>query len=214
MSNLFTYIITNDHGLAPNPFWGWCTLAVCSPNHQRSRVNVKGKDEEKDWIAGFTEKRFGYKLIYAMEVDELIQMNAYFNDPRFEKKKPKMNGGWQERCGDNFYSQKSDGSWLQHENPFHSDESLFKKDTRNPLVFVGRRFWYFGKNSKPIPKEFLPLVGGRSVRVNHPLGLAETFQDWVTKSFEQGISGQPRDSGSCTRIFSHHPDDDCGSCCK
>ena len=23
----------HDTGFAPNPFWGYCTLAVCTPNH-------------------------------------------------------------------------------------------------------------------------------------------------------------------------------------
>ena len=28
-----TYTMTSDTGFAPNPFYGYCTLAACTPNH-------------------------------------------------------------------------------------------------------------------------------------------------------------------------------------
>ena len=28
---LFTYVIVSDSGFAPNPYWGYCTLATCKP---------------------------------------------------------------------------------------------------------------------------------------------------------------------------------------
>ena len=82
MSNLYTYVMPHDAGLAPNPFWGFCTLAVCTPNHQGSRA------KRGDWIAGVSDKRRGYKLIHVMEVDERVHMNDYFHDERFAAKKP------------------------------------------------------------------------------------------------------------------------------
>jgi hypothetical protein len=69
MNKLYTYIVKIDSGLAPNPFGGWCTLAVCTPNHQGSAV------KPGDWIAGFSPKEAGYQFIYAMRVDERIHMN-------------------------------------------------------------------------------------------------------------------------------------------
>ncbi|MCC7484242.1 MAG: hypothetical protein IT529_04575 [Burkholderiales bacterium] len=72
---LYTYVMRHDAGLAPNPFWGWCTLAVCTPNHQGSRV------EPGDWIAGFQDKSRGYRLVYAMEVAERIHMMRHFLRP-------------------------------------------------------------------------------------------------------------------------------------
>ena len=35
---LYSYIVVHDAGLAPNPFYGWCTLAVCTPNHMGVKV--------------------------------------------------------------------------------------------------------------------------------------------------------------------------------
>lgn len=45
---LYSYIVKTDKGLAPNPFWGWCTLALCTPNHMGIKAN------QSDWIVGFT----------------------------------------------------------------------------------------------------------------------------------------------------------------
>ena len=36
------YIAVLDTGLAPNPFWGYCTLAVCTPNHMGIRLDQLG----------------------------------------------------------------------------------------------------------------------------------------------------------------------------
>jgi hypothetical protein len=33
------YRMTNDAGSAPNPFYGICTLAICTPNHQRAQLS-------------------------------------------------------------------------------------------------------------------------------------------------------------------------------
>ena len=184
MTVLCTYVLTKDTGLAPNPFWGWCTLAVCTPNRQRARL-AKG-----DWIAGFSSKSDGNRLIYAMQVVERIHMDDYFRDSRFANKKPNMFGNWKKRCGDNFYSLTTDGTWKQHKNSFHGPVYL-KKDTRNPYVFVAKRFWYFGREAVPIPDKFVPLVGTRGIRVNHPPSLIQAFLNWLQSKCEPGIKGLP-----------------------
>src|SRR5262245_46269259 len=109
MNKLYSYVMRQDTGLAPNPFWNICPLAVCTPNHQGSRVGVG------DWIAGVSDKGSGYKLIYTMEVAERIYMDDYFRDKRFAAKKPILKGTARQRCGDNFYSLDPHG-WTQHAN--------------------------------------------------------------------------------------------------
>ena len=188
MSNLYTYVMQHDSGLAPNPFWGACTLAVCTPNHQGSKV-VPG-----DWIAGFQNKAHGYKLIHAMEIEERLDMDAYFRDPRFEAKRPNLRGTWQQQCGDNFYSRSSSGEWVQHANQYHCSAGDLIKDTKHPWVFVARRFWYFGGAGPSVPNDLRSLAGGRGARVNHPPGSVEQFKAWVSGAFPEGISARPRDA--------------------
>lgn len=187
MSDLYTYVMRDDSGLAPNPFWGVCTLAVCTPNHQGSRA------KSGDWIAGVSDKARGYKLIYVMEVDERVHMNDYFHDERFAAKKVALGGIAQQRCGDNFYSQDRAGRWIQHPNRYHDGPGFCSKDTQRPWVFVGQRFWYFGRKAIDMPEEFLPMFGGRGARVSHPPELVAAFKDWVQGSQKKGMNALPRD---------------------
>jgi len=87
---LCTYIVREDTGLAPNPFWGVCTLAVCTPNHQGSRLNVG------DWIVGFLPKKRGYRFLYAMQISEILGLDDYYHDDRYVAKRPDLRGSWQE----------------------------------------------------------------------------------------------------------------------
>jgi Nucleotide modification associated domain 2 len=185
MPTLCTYVLTHDSGLAPNPFWGWCTLAVCTPNRQGARL------QPSDFIAGFSPLAAGNRLIYMMEVAERIHMNSYYHDKRFLAKRPNLQGSWQERCGDNFYSHEANGKWKQHRNRFHLGADYLAKDTRRPFVFVSQRFWYFGQLAPHVPRQFHCLVGARGIRVAHPPKLVQEFTTWVSSSYEPGVRGQP-----------------------
>lgn len=188
MTRLYSYVVREDTGLAPNPFWGWCTLAVCTPNHQGSRVRAN------DWIAGFLTKAREHRFLYAMEVAEILDLDDYYHDPRFEPKKPNLRGDWQQRCGDNFYCRSKDGEWIRHRNAFHLDEAVKQKDTRFAKAFVGTRFWYLGKSAAHLPWQFAPLAGGRGARVNHDADLVEKFRSWVQAEFAQGVADEPNDN--------------------
>lgn len=188
MSRLYTYIVQQDTGLAPNPYWGWCTLAVCTPNHQGSRVEVG------DWIAGFLSKARDHRFLYAVEVSEILDLDDYFRDPRFVEKKPDLRGNWQERCGDNFYSRREDGTWKQHRNRFHIGEDIKEQDTRHAKVFMGTQFWYLGRSAEIVPTRLKSLVGGRGARVNHDPALVTDFCKWVKKRFSAGVLDFPNDN--------------------
>lgn len=185
---LCSYVVREDTGLAPNPFWGVCTLAVCTPNHQGTRLTPG------NWIAGFLTKSRGHKFLYAMEVSEILDLDDYFTDERFAAKKPDLRGSWQQRCGDNFYSRNSDGTWIQHRNRFHLDERLKEQDTRHARVFIGERFWYRGRSAEPAPARLAPLAGGRGARVNHDPTLVAEFCNWVSTSFRMGVGDLRNDN--------------------
>lgn len=69
MPTLCTYVVTSDTGMAPNPYHGWCTLTVCTPNHQGARL------EKGDWIAGFLGVARGGRLVHLLEVEERIGLD-------------------------------------------------------------------------------------------------------------------------------------------
>ncbi len=104
MAKYLFYRMTYDTGFAPNPFWDFCTLATCTPNHKPANL-CKG-----DFIIGVESiglvnerKRSEYKthidqsIVYAMEVEESLDLNSYFRDPRFEVKKFKKANDWRKR---------------------------------------------------------------------------------------------------------------------
>ena len=104
---LFSYIITHDAGFAPNPFWGYCTLACCKPK-------IRKTAQKGDWIVGLNPKAKGNKIIYAMQVKEILLHKDYFLDSRFASKIPDHNtGNTRNKCGDNIYEYISNGKYRQ-----------------------------------------------------------------------------------------------------
>lgn len=133
-----TYVMTNDTGLAPNPFWDVCTLAICTPNHRGAKLDIG------DWIAGFLSRTRGGGLVYAMRVDEILNFDDYYRDERYRKKKPTKSGPWPKPVGDNMYYLDERHHWRQHPTNFHVD--MIEVDTENPYVFVASEYYYFGEN--------------------------------------------------------------------
>lgn len=77
-TKLCSYITISDSGFAPHPYGGFCTLAHCTP------VNLRARLQPGNWIVSTTGKARGYRLIYAMEITEVLTRTQYGNDPRFK----------------------------------------------------------------------------------------------------------------------------------
>ena len=186
---LCSYIVRRDTGLAPNPFWGYCTLAVCTPNHMGVRL------QQNDWIIGNGNIEKGNKLIYAMLVAEVLPFELYYSDPRFKAKKPVSNGTWQQRCGDNMYYKNKSGEWKQDtEATRHLCDTDKKKDLRYPKVFIAKHYYYFGNKSVEIPSEYKGLIRRQQgCNCKHDTEIVEGFIDWLQSSFKPGIHGMPGD---------------------
>ena len=186
---LCSYIVRKDTGLAPNPFWGSCTLAVCTPNHMGIRL------KEEDWVVGFLNKERGNRLLFAMKVKEILHFDAYYKDSQFKAKRPNVNGSWRERCGDNMYFLDAKGQWKRHPTIYHRTSEHLAQDTKKPYVFVGKYFYYFGQNAPKLPKEYHEIVVNRQgVKCNHEFELTQKFIGWLKQSFKPGIHGDPIDN--------------------
>jgi hypothetical protein len=185
---LCSYIVPHDKGLAPNPFWGFCTLALCTPNH----IGIKA--ESGDWFVGFSPIARQNKLIYAMEVSEVLNFDQYYHDQRFQKKRPNIKGNWRERCGDNIYFKNGDSVWEQHPTIYHHGEKKKQQDLQHPYVFIGENFYYFGENAIKLPIRFRELIIERQgVKCNHDRDVVVEFLTWLEDKFEAGIHGLPID---------------------
>ncbi|PQA86018.1 hypothetical protein [Hyphococcus luteus] len=198
MPILHSYIVAYDSGFAPNPFNGFCTLATCKPDIRQRAVLG-------DWIIGTGSNRKGVRrggfLVYAMRVREALTIAEYWNDPRFEKKKPNLHGSYRMACGDNIYYPLEGGGWGQL-NSYHSKEdgSPFQKhinrDTSVDRVLVSDDFVYFGAEGPNIPVHLkdadLVLSGRGRKRIEDEAALAE-FEGWLDELGVRGYQGRPFD---------------------
>lgn len=188
---LLVYVIARDNGLAPNITGStYCTLAVCKPVVRRhARVG-------QDWIVGMSTNKHGPdKLIYAMQVEDKIGYQVYFDNPRFAHKKPTA----QQPCGDNFFAVQNGELTIQ--SPYaahHGRQDAIKRDLNSPLALISRTYWYFGANAPHVSQNLQQtrLVQGnrRGHRVIQDPATINTFYTWLTENYRTGIHGPPRDS--------------------
>lgn len=187
MMKLCSYVVVGDSGFAPNPFWGLCTLAACTPNHQGLRI------EDGDWLLGNSSANTGHRLIYAMRVSEVLDFDNYYRDPRFEQKRASA-VDWQHRCGDNIYFRDEKGQWDQGTAFFHDNPKDIEKDTRYPKVFVSDHFFYFGENAPAFPEKYASLIqNSQGCRYADNAETALGFVKWLEQTYPPGLHGQPRD---------------------
>ena len=188
----FTYIVKWDSGLAPNPFYGFCTLAVCKPRIRKSA-------QIGDWIIGLgssNQNRLGLnyrgRLIYAMEVTEKITFDEYWKDKRFLKKRQYVNSA-KGRWGDNMYYMNSKGEWVQKTYEAHNTLEDKRRDTSVSAVLVSKNFFYFGKECIDLPK-FFKSISDKATQGHKYKGLEEKgtqLKSYLEGKYKKGRHGDP-----------------------
>ena len=157
---LYSYIITRDFGFAPNPFYGYCTLATCKP---RIRCSASIGDVIVGVGSGAHNSPLKNKLVYAMIVQEKMTYDEYWIDDRFRQKKPIMSGSLMQMYGDNIYHTDSNTGLFVQENSHHSyDEGEtnyknYNRDVPGQYVLISQEYWYWGGVGINIPSKFLCL---------------------------------------------------------
>ena len=198
MVQLFSYVMRYDTGFAPNPFWGYCTLATCKPEIRRSA-------KIGDWIVGTGSARLKricgvgcFKLIYAMRVDKKLTFEQYSKDPQFKNKIPRF--GIKEERGDNIYFVDENGRWYIRPS-YHYEEppEVWIGDLSGRYVLVSKHFFYFGRKAIELPKEFRIIAHAiddehglpkhRSEKI--PREVVEKFIKWLESEYEPGCIGEP-----------------------
>lgn len=185
--NLFSYIVTHDSGFAPNPFHGVCTLACCKPSIRRTA-------SVGDWIVGLTPKKDGYRLVYAMRVQDALTFEDYWRHPKFRKKRP---AGARDR-GDNIYQPLAGGGFQQlpsgHSHRDGSENAKTKdRDLGGENVLISDDFVYFGSEAIKLPRQLSDLIVGRGhrrFRRGDDDRLIEAFEAFI-KSLPRGVRGKP-----------------------
>ena len=190
--SLYTYVVRHDLGFAPNPYHGFCTLAICMTKVRKGAM-------EGDWVLGTGSARKGIRrgeyAVYAMRVTEILSFDQYWNDKRFRKKRPDIDGSDKEACGDNFYfrDQKS-GKWRQIP-AYHLNQ--MEKDTAVNRVLISNDFIYWGRSGPRVP-EFcgVDIVHKKSGHSNKRFSpkVVKAFVHWIQaiqNSGDTGLRGKP-----------------------
>lgn len=193
---LFSYVVARDYGFAPNPFGGTCTLATCKPEiRQRAAVG--------DWVAGIASKsdRTLPSLVYVMRVDETLTFDDYWNDERFQGKKPSRIGSVKQLFGDNIYHRGSSGAWQQSDSHHSLDSGTANprnvaNDTKSLGVLVSRHFTYWGSSAPDVPQQFLDFDGqsllvNRGYKVNFLPNFVAAFVTWFESLGVRGYRAPP-----------------------
>jgi hypothetical protein len=176
---LYSYVVMHDTGFAPNPFFGYCTLACCKPEIRRSA-------QKGDWIVGLTPKAQGNRIVYYMRVDDVMESFAdYWADRRFRVKKPTDADGVRSRHGDNIYEPLATGGYRQlrsmHSNGDAENEEAKAHDLGGGRVLISENFAYFGSKALPLPTELQSLVVARGHRRRFPEGVKLEFIRFAEK---------------------------------
>lgn len=194
---LYSYVVIQDYGFAPNPFLGTCTLATCKPS-------IRGTARVGDWIVGTgskTKRREG-NLVYVMQVAEVITFNQYWIDARFQLKKPNLGGSRKQAFGDNIYVQKRNGQWCQSDS-HHSladgspNVRNIERDTRANRVLIGGIYAYWGGFGPVIPTRFRNWRGydicklGRGHKCHFPSLMADAVVEWFMALEQRGFLDEP-----------------------
>ncbi len=185
---LFSYIIAHDTGFSPNPFWGYCTLACCKPKIRRTA-------KVGDWIVGLSPKNDGNRVVFAMEVSEILDFASYFNDPRFSNKIPDYSKGevvW--KAGDNIYKPLPNGEFQQlqsmHSNGDSENPETKASDLSGENVLISKNFYYFGGSGPQLPPSLEELKVGRGHKSQFSKETVSEFLDFIS-SYPRGINGPP-----------------------
>lgn len=185
---LHSYVVTDDTGFAPNPFWGCCTLANCKPAIRRAA-------HVGDWIAGIGPKANGNKLIYAMQVDEIISYIKYYEDIRFASKIPYYDKGMVAyKCGDNIYKPLPNGNFLQlqsmHSNGVNENQKTKTHDLDGKHVLISKNFYYFGQKALNLPETLEELKVGRAHKNKFAPDVVSAFLDFIARQ-TAGVNAPP-----------------------
>ncbi len=162
MARIHSYVVRYDSGFAPNPFYGYCTIATCKPT-------IRHSAQVGDWIigSGSNDKavRRGGRFVFAMRVTEAKTFREYNADPRFARKKPYRNGSRKQSCGDNIYYWSQKGSTWRQRDSFHSRPNgdlhpeHVARDTGVDRVLISEDFLYLGGLGPKIPSRLKDKTG-------------------------------------------------------
>jgi hypothetical protein len=182
---VFTYVVTHDSGFAPHPFRGLLTLACCKPQIRRTA-------DVGDLVVGLSSRC--ERVVYAMQVAEIVDFEEYWADPRYRARRPAMDSERTvDRRGDNIYEPVVGGFRQlrsEHCKGDGCEDADLKRTDLSAPVLVADRYTYWGSRGPALPEDLGFLAVGRG----HRCRFSEEQVDRVAVWFEtlpRGVHGAP-----------------------
>lgn len=172
--------MTHDEGFAPNPFFGFLSLATCKPQ-------IRNIAQPGDWVAGWGARflcgrgRNHESLVYLAQVKEVMTMADYWT-AHLEKRVPKAFLGRTDepQClGDNIYQPNGQNGYIQQLNNNHYIYDA-PRDLRSKNVILCDTFYYFPvvkDNGKVISDLSLDIADSMRIVSNMSVGLRYSYDE-------------------------------------
>jgi Nucleotide modification associated domain 2 len=210
---LYSYIVTHDTGFAPNPFYGFCTLACCKPEIRRvigrelNRAKEASDSEQREyWIVGLSprDRGKGNKVIFFMRAEKAVTFDDYFKTKSYSCKKPDVRSGRAiDRCGDNIYRPIGKNKYGQlpslhskrpKERNWNEDVKRKRKDLSGKYVLISRHFSFFGSRPIDLPANLRELIVGRGSHCNfsNEHRVHAKFLEFVHHAGIKGVIAPPK----------------------
>lgn len=159
-------MVDHDHGYAPNPYGGICTLVHSKFGDENGKRNIVELAEVGDWIlgsGGMGRKSAGNdKIIYFMRVDEKLDFDRYLQDLRFLRREDHVDWG--------------------HGNKFALISHRY--------FYFGKNAISASNLPRTIPLQRL-FTKGPNFRRDFPISSLIRLVEWFERTYEVGMHGDP-----------------------
>lgn len=220
MTRIFSYVLPYDTGLAPNPFWGVCTLTVCKPGIRRTAL-------VGDWVIGLRSSRVikgndgklrkfpSDSVVYAMKITEiktLAEYDAYCNQHLSMKIPAWDDPDWRRRVGDCIYDY-SRGEPSRMRKGAHDEGNRDKDEKKGKYALLSDHFYYFGDHPEKLPDEIQVLIKWcRNYIKIEDQEFVEKFEDWINQFTRNKLYADPQMKWKFDGCGCISGDKTCGGC--
>lgn len=206
---LLSYIVDEDYGFAPNPYWETLTLTTCKSPIRINAPKLKETHTDGFWIIGTgsidvhlsagSSKNYAGKLVFAMKVSKIMTLKEYDAfctplDSILHNKIPKRRKDFRRMVGDCIYRYPLKGKVPIQRPGLHCSDNI-EDDLKGGYSLHSDDFYYFGANAVNIPVEFKSfLMKGQGYKRIEDEFLISDFIMWLKNlGFEKNsINGKPQ----------------------
>jgi hypothetical protein len=189
VEKIYSYIVVEDNGYSPHPFFGALTLSWCKPLLRRSCAKILTQfTPQSVWLVGLSPliKDQGNGIIFMCQVNHALSYDNYYH--QYPKKRANLTA--KERVyqvGDNCYEADSQSLLGYRQHPsLHVGEEIKKRDLSGQAVLVGKHFVYFGNNPLTLPENLQELRVKQGYKSNFSPDTLQAF-DNLTNDYKNSI---------------------------